>query len=140
MREYQRSSVVLGQAGLPGSRLGIGTWAMGGGWGPQPETHSLEAIHRALELGCTVIDTAALYGNGYAEQLIARAFKSYGARVTTFTKVYPLHYHWAPAPGTSIDDIYPSKHLITQAEASLRRLEADCLDCLLFTIMVPFLG
>jgi len=115
----------------------MGTWAIGGGWGPQPETDSLAALQKALELGCRLIDTAPLYGNGRAEQLIAQAFQTYGSRVTTVTKISPLHYHWAPAPGTPISNIYPSEHIVAQVEESLSRLETDYLDCLLFQTWCP---
>jgi aryl-alcohol dehydrogenase-like predicted oxidoreductase len=127
----------LGSAKLPISRIGIGTWAIGGGWGPQPETTSLQAIHCALEMGCGLIDTAALYGNGRAERLIALALKEHGQRVTTLTKIFPLNYHWAPAPGTPMAEIFPPEHIIAQTEASLRRLETDCLDALLFQTWCP---
>jgi aryl-alcohol dehydrogenase-like predicted oxidoreductase len=137
MLQSKQNSITLGKVGLVASRIGIGTWAMGGGWGPQPEEQSLAALHKALELDCHLIDTAALYGNGRAERLIARVFKEHGSHVTTLTKVYPLHYHWSPAPGTPIADIYPPKHIITQAEESLRRLDTDCLDCLLFQTWCP---
>lgn len=129
--------VRLGSAGLLSSRIGIGTWAIGGGWGPQPEETSLQALHCALEMGCRLIDTAALYGNGRAERLIARALKEYRQPVTTFTKIYPQNYHWSPAPGTPIATIYPPEHIIEQAEASLKRLETDCLDALLFQTWCP---
>jgi len=137
LQKQQTTTICIGKANLTGSRVGIGTWAIGGGWGPQPEEQSLEAIHKALDLGCQLIDTAALYGNGRAEQILARAFRERGSRVTTFTKVYPLNYHWAPAPGTPINDIYPTEHIIAQAEASLQRLETDCLDCLLLQTWCP---
>lgn len=137
MLQHERTTIELGDVGLLGSQVGIGTWAIGGGWGPQPDEQSLRAIHKALELNCLLIDTAALYGNGRAERLLAQAFKEYGSRVTTLTKVYPLNYHWSPAPGTPIDDIYPSKHIVAQAEASLQRLKTDCLDCLLFQTWCP---
>jgi len=127
----------LGGAKLPSSRIGIGTWAIGGGWGPQPETTSLQALHCALEMGCGLIDTAALYGNGRAERLITQAFKEHSQRVTTLTKIFPLNYHWAPAPGTPMAEIYPPEHIIAQTEASLRRLETDCLDALLFQTWCP---
>ncbi len=129
--------VRLGSAGLLSSRIGIGTWAIGGGWGPQPEETSLQALHCALEMGCCLIDTAALYGNGRAERLIARALQEHGQRVTTLTKIYPRNYHWAPAPGTPMAALYPPEHIIAQAEASLRHLETDCLDGLLFQTWCP---
>jgi aryl-alcohol dehydrogenase-like predicted oxidoreductase len=127
----------LGSAKLSISRIGIGTWAIGGGWGPQSETASLQALHCALEMGCGLIDTAALYGNGRAERLIAQAFKEHSQRVTTLTKIFPLNYHWAPAPGTPMADLYPPQHILAQTEASLRRLETDCLDALLFQTWCP---
>ncbi len=137
MVQQEYMSEYLGKTKISYSRAGIGTWAIGGGWGPQSEAQSLEAIHKALECGCRLIDTAPLYGNGRAEKLIAQAFKGYGSRVTTVTKIYPLHYHWAPAAGTPIQSVYPAEHIITQAEESLRRLETDCLDCLLFQTWCP---
>src|SRR5690348_7738905 len=125
MAQHEPTRVYLGHEKLVGSRVGIGTWAIGG-WGPQPDEVSLDALHTALDLGCQLIDTAPLYGNGHAEHLIARVLKEQGSRVTTLTKVYPLHYQWAPAPGTNIQDIYPAEHIIAQAEGSLHRLETDC--------------
>ncbi|MGH2495347.1 MAG: aldo/keto reductase [Ktedonobacteraceae bacterium] len=137
MTPIERSSVSIGEAGLIGSRIGIGTWAIGGGWGPQPEEQSLATLHQALEMGCRLIDTAALYGNGHAEHLIARAFREYGSRVTTITKIYPFNYHWSPSPGTPIAAIYPKEHMLSQVEGSLRRLETDCLDAVLFQTWCP---
>jgi aryl-alcohol dehydrogenase-like predicted oxidoreductase len=137
MSIHEDAVALLGSAKLPISRIGIGTWAIGGGWGPQPETTSLQALHCALEMGCGLIDTAALYGNGRAERLIAQAFKEHGQRVTTLTKIFPLNYHWAPTAGTPMAEIYPAKHIIAQTEASLRRLETDCLDAVLFQTWCP---
>jgi len=137
MTQIEHSTVRIGKAGLIGSRIGIGTWAIGGGWGPQPEEQSLAALHEALEMGCRFIDTAALYGNGRAERLIAQAFKEYGSRVTTITKIYPLNYHWSPATGTPLAAIYPKEHIVSQVEESLRRLEMDYLDAVLFQTWCP---
>ncbi len=137
MTQIEHSSVKIGKAGLIGSRIGIGTWAIGGGWGPQPEEQSLATLHQALEMGCRLIDTAALYGNGRAERLIARTFKEHRSRVTTITKIYPFNYHWSPSPGTPIAAIYPKEHILSQVEGSLRRLETDCLDTVLFQTWCP---
>ena len=130
-------NISLGDMNLSQSRVGIGTWAIGGGWGPQPEEQSLDAILFAIEQGCALIDTAALYGNGRAERLVACALQSCDAHVVTLTKIYPLHYHWAPAPGTSIESVYPREHIVEQVEGSLRRLATDCLDAVLFQTWCP---
>lgn len=63
----------LGNSELRLSRVGLGTWAMGGdgwahGWGPQDDDLSVRAIHRALDLGVNWVDTAAVYGLGHAEE------------------------------------------------------------------------
>ncbi len=61
-----------------GSRVGLGTWAIGGpgrrgGWGTQADADSLATIHAALDRGVDWLDTAPLYGRGHAEELIGRA-------------------------------------------------------------------
>ncbi|GHO65088.1 aldo/keto reductase [Ktedonobacter sp. SOSP1-52] len=140
LQQQRQTPLYLRHTQLSLSRVGVGTWAIGGGWGPQPEAQSLQALHEALEQGCLLIDTAALYGNGRAEKIVAQAFRESQKRVTTLTKIYPLHYHWSPSAGTPMRDIYPPEHIIAQAEASLRRLETDCLDCLLFQTWCPSWG
>lgn len=137
VQQEQKEVVSLGNAQLVASPIGIGTWAIGGGWGPQREEDSLAALLFALEAGCNLIDTAPLYGNGHAEHLIARAFREYGQRATTLTKIVPLNYHWSPVPTTPIIQIYPAEHIRAEVEGSLRRLETDCLDCVLFQTWCP---
>jgi aryl-alcohol dehydrogenase-like predicted oxidoreductase len=127
----------LGKERLLASRVGIGTWAIGGGWGPQPEEQSRTALHEALDRGCLLIDTAPLYGNGRAERLVAQVLKEQRKQGTVCTKVYPLAYQWAPAPGTPIEQVFPPEHIITQAEESLRRLQVESLDCLLLQTWCP---
>src|SRR5579883_2622849 len=133
----RKEACSLGKEQLPSSRVGVGTWAIGGGWGPQPEERSLAALQEAVERGCRLIDTAPLYGNGRAERLVARALREQRAHVTVCTKVFPLAYQWAPAAGTPIEGVFPPEHIIAQAETSLRRLRVECLDCLLMQTWCP---
>ncbi len=63
------------------TRLGFGSWAIGGGdwefsWGPQDDRQSIAAIHRAIDLGINWIDTAAAYGLGHSEEIVARASRA----------------------------------------------------------------
>jgi aryl-alcohol dehydrogenase-like predicted oxidoreductase len=82
----------LGNSDMHITPVGFGAWAIGGvgydfGWGPQADTDSIAAIHRALELGVNWIDTAAVYGIGHSEEVVARALKEWkGARPYVFTK------------------------------------------------------
>lgn len=111
MREYPCTLSYLGSVRLPISRIGIGTWAIGGGWGPQSDDDSLQALHQVLDVGCQLFDTAPLYGNGHAEEVLAQVVKERGKRATIITKIYPLNYQWAPAAGTPIDSIFPVEHI-----------------------------
>jgi aryl-alcohol dehydrogenase-like predicted oxidoreductase len=70
----------LGWTDLSLTRIGLGTWAQGGGgwsfsWGAQDDRDSIAAIHRALDLGINWIDTAAAYGLGHAEEVLGSALK-----------------------------------------------------------------
>ena len=71
----------LGRTGIETSAVGLGTWAIGSGWGSQNDKDSVAAIHRALDLGCRFLDTAQVYGEGRSERLIARVFKDRGERL-----------------------------------------------------------
>jgi aryl-alcohol dehydrogenase-like predicted oxidoreductase len=137
VQEHSRTSSSLGSAKLPISRIGIGTWAIGGGWGPRSDDDSLKALHEALDLGCQLFDTAPLYGNGHAEKLLAQVLRERGKRATVITKVYPLGYQWAPTPDTPISQVFPVEHIIAQAEGSLHRLGIECLDCLILQTWCP---
>jgi aryl-alcohol dehydrogenase-like predicted oxidoreductase len=69
---------VLGNSDLHISPIGFGAWALGGpgwefSWGAQDDQDSIASIHRALELGVNWIDTAAVYGLGHSEEIVARA-------------------------------------------------------------------
>ena len=73
----------LGKTDLQFTRIGLGTWAIGGGdwrfgWGPQDERDAVGAITRAVDLGINWIDTAPVYGNGRAEELVGQGLKELG--------------------------------------------------------------
>jgi aryl-alcohol dehydrogenase-like predicted oxidoreductase len=68
----------LGKNGPQLTRLGLGTWAIGGadwqyGWGSQDDRDSVAVIHEALDIGINWIDTAAVYGLGHSEEVVGRA-------------------------------------------------------------------
>src|SRR5215210_7279571 len=83
----------LGRTDLQITPIGFGAWAIGGqgwafGWGPQDDNDSVAAIRRAVELGINWIDTAAVYGLGHSEEVVARALADIGTagRPYVFTK------------------------------------------------------
>jgi aryl-alcohol dehydrogenase-like predicted oxidoreductase len=118
----------LGNSDMQITPLGIGAWAMGGGgwaygWGPQDDQDSIAAIHAALDAGINWIDTAAVYGLGHSEEVIARALQGRSNRPHIFTK---CGLTWTAAG--EIRRTLKADSIRREAEASLRRLRIDVID------------
>jgi aryl-alcohol dehydrogenase-like predicted oxidoreductase len=119
----------LGNSDLMISPVGFGAWAIGGGdwafaWGAQEETDSIAAIHRALELGVNWIDTAAVYGFGHSEKVVARALKNWkGNRPYIFTK---CAMRWDDKG--VVTKVHTAASIKQECEESLKRLEVDVID------------
>ena len=119
---------VLGNSDLRITPIGFGAWAIGGdwefGWGAQDDAQSIAAIHRALELGVNWIDTAAVYGLGHSEEVVARALQEWrGPRPYVFTK---CGMTWN-AQG-KVDYSLRQESIRRECDASLRRLKTDVID------------
>lgn len=120
---------ILGNSDLNITLVGYGAWAVGGSgwqfaWGSQDDDDSIAAIHRALELGVNWIDTAAVYGLGHSEEVVARALKRWsGHRPYVFTK---CGLRW-DAQG-NVQKILSADSIRREAEDSLRRLSLDVID------------
>jgi aryl-alcohol dehydrogenase-like predicted oxidoreductase len=107
------------------SRIGLGTWAMGGWmWGGTDETESIRTIHSAIDRGVTLIDTAPVYGFGRSEEIVGKALASDGLRhrVSIATKV---GLDWAD--GQPFRNATRTR-IFAEIEASLRRLRTDVID------------
>jgi aryl-alcohol dehydrogenase-like predicted oxidoreductase len=119
----------LGNSDLNITRIGFGAWAIGGpgwefAWGPQDDSDSIAAIHRALELGVNWIDTAAVYGLGHSEEMVARALKDWrGARPHVFTKCVLV---WDKEG--KINQEFSAASIRRECHDSLRRLQVDTID------------
>jgi aryl-alcohol dehydrogenase-like predicted oxidoreductase len=118
----------LGNSEMWLTPIGFGAWAIGGGdwqygWGPQDDNDSIAAIHRALDLGINWIDTAAVYGRGHSEEVVARAVKSSSHKPYIFTKCSRL----LRDDGTLYGSLDPAS-LTQELEGSLRRLQVETID------------
>jgi aryl-alcohol dehydrogenase-like predicted oxidoreductase len=118
----------LGHSDLHLTPLGFGAWAIGGswqfGWGEQDDRDSIAALHRALELGVNWIDTAAVYGLGHSETVVARALRDWkGNRPYVFTKCGML---WNDQGEISYS--LRANSIRRECENSLRRLEVEVID------------
>jgi len=123
----------LGTTGMDLTVVGLGSWAVGGpgwsfGWGPQDDEESLAAIRHGIESGINWVDTAAAYGVGHAEEVVARALHGLPAqdRPYLFTKcgvlVDPADPYAKPRRAAAPASIR------AELEASLRRLEVERVD------------
>jgi len=117
--------------------LGMGCWAIGGlyyagdqprGWGKANDKESIAAIHRALDLGVSLFDTAPTYGAGHSEEVLGQALASrpQAIVVTKFGNRFDPVTKKAAAPDASPDAI------VLSVEGSLRRLKRERIDLLLF--------
>jgi aryl-alcohol dehydrogenase-like predicted oxidoreductase len=119
----------LGNSDLFITRVGFGAWAIGGsgwefGWGEQDDEQSVAAIHRALELGVNWIDTAAVYGMGHSEEVVAFALRTWpGPRPYVFTK---CGLRWDEQGYVHRD--LTADSIRRECEDSLRRLNVDVID------------
>jgi aryl-alcohol dehydrogenase-like predicted oxidoreductase len=118
----------LGNSDLYITPIGFGAWAIGGGdwefaWGPQDDVESVAAIRQALDAGVNWIDTAAVYGLGHSEEVVARALEGMNNRPYVFTKcsmVWDEH--------RQISRSLRADSIRRECEASLRRLRVETID------------
>jgi len=121
----------FGRTGVEVSEIGFGAWAIGGGWGGSDDDTSVAALHTALDLGCTFIDTAAGYGNGRSERIVGRVLRDrHATGVTVATKTPPKPGPWPPSPYCLAGERYPEAYLRENVEERLRSLGTECLDLL----------
>ena len=118
-------SVPLGNQGLTVSRQGLGCMGMSEFYGPGDDSESIATIHRALELGITLLDTSDSYGPHTNERLVGRAIAGRRDDVVLATKFGLLRY--ADDPAKRGVDGRP-EYVRTACEASLRRLGVDHID------------
>jgi len=119
----------LGNSDLQLTTVGFGAWAIGGSgwefaWGQQEDTDSVAAILRALELGVNWIDTAAVYGTGHSEEIVAQALRQWkGKRPYIFTKCV---LRWDE--NRKVFQDHSAASIRKECEDSLRRLQIDAID------------
>lgn len=125
---------VLGRSGIEVSGLGMGCWAIGGpfwnngqpvGWGQVDDAESIRSIWRALDLGVTFFDTAAVYGTGHSERILGKALGSRRSSVVIATKFGQV---FDEATRQVITYDTRPERVREECEASLRRLNTDVID------------
>jgi aryl-alcohol dehydrogenase-like predicted oxidoreductase len=117
----------LGGSGLRISEIGFGAWAIGGNahgnsYGPTDDMTSIDAVQKALELGCNFFDTADVYGHGHSEEILVQALKGQRESVIIATKVGGDFYHDPPRMNFHPD------YLESALAKSCERLGTDYVD------------
>jgi aryl-alcohol dehydrogenase-like predicted oxidoreductase len=115
----------LGSQGLQVSVIGLGCMGMSQSYGPADEAESIATLHRAIELGCTFLDTAEVYGAYANEELLGRALKGRRDKVTLATK-FGFRIENGRQVGTERDS--RPEHIRQALEGSLKRLGTDHID------------
>lgn len=136
----------LGKTNLKISEISMGTWQIADDpeWGKGPEEKdSFKVLQRYIDLGGNSIDTAWVYGwredkplKHLSEELIGRFLKQTHQRekVILTTKIPPLNQLWPIHKDSKIENIFPTNHIIGCVEDSLKSLQTDCLDVVLFHV------
>ena len=117
----------LGSQGLEVSAIGLGCFGMSASYGPADERESIATLHRAVELGCTFLDTAESYGPFTNEELLRRALKGLRDQVVIGTK---FGYPFRDGSQVGIDGACRAGRIREAVEGSLRRLGTDYIDIL----------
>ena len=119
----------LGRTGLSVSEIGYGAWGIGGDmWLGAQDDESVQALHRAIDLGLNFIDTALAYGRGHSEELVGQVVRERDERIVVASKIPPKNQAWPAPDGVDPDDAFPAEWVRKCTERTLSNLGMDVLD------------
>jgi aryl-alcohol dehydrogenase-like predicted oxidoreductase len=121
----------LGRTGVHVSEIGYGAWGIGRTeWIGADDAESRRALHRALDLGMTLIDTALAYGPDHSERIVGQVLRERRERPFVATKVPPKNWQWPALRGVPVSEVFPRAHVVESCEKSLRNLGLETIDLL----------
>ncbi len=128
----------FGRTGWQVSEIGFGAWQIGGDWGKVDDKTSIDTLLYAFEKGINFVDTAQMYGKGHSEEVVGRALKQWkGEKIYIATKAQPVVWPSVEDDDPQMRGRFPAWHLRANVEASLRRLDVDCIDLYQLHCYVP---
>jgi aryl-alcohol dehydrogenase-like predicted oxidoreductase len=128
----------FGRTGWQVSEIAFGAWQLGGDWGPTDDDESIDTLLYAFEQGINFVDTAELYGRGHSEAVIGEALRRWrGDKIYVATKAQPTVWPDPDDDHAVMRGRYPSWHLRSNVEQSLRRLGVDRIDLFQLHCWIP---
>jgi aryl-alcohol dehydrogenase-like predicted oxidoreductase len=128
----------LGRTNFEVSTIGYGAWGIGGKqWLGGADDESVRALHRAIELGLNLIDTALAYGDGHSERLVGKVVRDTRQKIYVATKVPPKNRVWPAQSGTPISEVFPYDYIMARAAESLANLNLPAIDLLQLHVWNP---
>jgi len=128
----------LGKTDLLISEIGYGTWQFANDsncWVGSTKKESEQSLLYAIDNGLNFIDTARSYGDGLAEKWIGEIIqKRSDKKIIVASKILPKNWQWPARSGTNIQDVFPKKHIINQVNESLKELDIESLDIMMFHV------
>lgn len=122
----------FGRTGWMVSEIGYGMWGMGG-WKGSNDEESIQALQRAIDLGCNFFDTAWGYGEGHSENLLGQAVRANPEkRLYTATKIPPKNRQWPSRREFTLDDCFPPDHIEEYVHSSLKNAGLTSFDLVQF--------
>jgi aryl-alcohol dehydrogenase-like predicted oxidoreductase len=111
------------------SRLGFGCWGIGKAmWVGADDAESKRALHRAIDEGVTLFDTALVYGDGHSEQLVGEVARETEKELFITTKLPSKKMEWPAKDSSTLRESFPKNYIIEMTEKSLRNLGRDHID------------
>ncbi|PIE35266.1 aldo/keto reductase [candidate division KSB3 bacterium] len=128
--EYRK----FGRTGWQVSEIGYGMWGMAG-WTGSDDKESMHSLDVAVELGCNFFDTAWGYGAGKSEQILGELLTRHPEkRLYTATKIPPKNFTWPSRREFTLDECFPTEHIIEYVEKSLTNMAVDSIDLIQFHV------
>jgi aryl-alcohol dehydrogenase-like predicted oxidoreductase len=124
----------FGRTGWQVGEIGYGMWGMAG-WTGSDDKESMYALDIAVEFGCNFFDTAWGYGEGKSERMLGELVKRHPEkRVYTATKIPPKNFIWPSRRAFTLDDCFPTDHIVEYVEKSLTNIDVETIDLIQFHV------
>lgn len=122
----------FGRTGWMVSEIGYGMWGMGG-WTGSNDAQSLQALQKAIDLGCNFFDTAWGYGEGHSEELLGKILRQNpDQRLYTATKIPPKNMKWPSRREFTLEECFPPAHIKEYVHLSLKNMGVETIDLIQF--------